>query len=152
MNKGGTLDLGWISITMVDAIHSGSCPNDDHDFVPGGAPCGFVIRFNGNTIYHAGDTTVFGDMQLIDELYEPTFSMLPIGGHFTMGPREAAYALTKFLKHTKVVFPIHYLTFVPPLTGDVPQLRKELEKMKNKKVRIIDGYKFIGEEIEIPKE
>jgi len=120
MNKGGTLDLGWVKIIMTNAIHSGSCPGENNCFIPGGSAAGFVIQFNGHSIYHAGDTNVFTDMGIIDELYKPTVSLLPIGGHFTMAPKEAAYALTKFLHCTKFCHPIHFLTFVPPLTGDVP--------------------------------
>ena len=74
----------------------------------------------GNTvkIYHAGDTNVFGDMAIIDQLYKPTHLMLPIGGHFTMGPREAALAVARYLKQAKVVIPMHFGTF-PLLKGTV---------------------------------
>jgi L-ascorbate metabolism protein UlaG (beta-lactamase superfamily) len=65
-------------------------------------------------LYHAGDTAVFGDMQLIKELYAPEVAMLPIGGFYTMGPREAAMAV-KYLA-PKTVLPLHFGTF-PPLTG-----------------------------------
>ena len=80
---------------MVGADHSSGCPGKDgaHDVCYGGNPVGFIIKANGITLYHAGDTGVFGDMALIDELYEPDYALLPIGGRFTMGPREAAFAL-----------------------------------------------------------
>jgi L-ascorbate metabolism protein UlaG (beta-lactamase superfamily) len=73
----------------------------------------------GPVLYHAGDTSVFGDMQLIRELYRPEVAMLPIGGHFTMDPREAALAV-RYLT-PRVVLPLHWGTF-PPLTGTPQQL------------------------------
>jgi L-ascorbate metabolism protein UlaG (beta-lactamase superfamily) len=72
-------------------------------------------------IYHAGDTNVFGDMAIIRELYAPEIVMLPIGDHFTMGPREAAYAC-KLLK-PKTVIPMHFGTF-PVLSGTPADLQK----------------------------
>ncbi|MDR3544990.1 MAG: MBL fold metallo-hydrolase, partial [Candidatus Limnocylindrales bacterium] len=89
-----------------------------------GEPAGFVVRLeNGYTIYHAGDTNVFGDMHIIGDLYRPNLALLPIGGHFTMGPREAALAVE--LLGVKDVMPIHYGTF-PILAGTPDQLRNEL--------------------------
>jgi len=90
MNKGGTQRLGEIEVTMVDAKHSSGI-EDDGKVVYAGEPAGFVVRLPGGlTMYHAGDTAVFGDMKLIGELYEPELACLPIGDLFTMGPREAA--------------------------------------------------------------
>jgi L-ascorbate metabolism protein UlaG (beta-lactamase superfamily) len=85
MNKGGTQTVGDIKVTMVHADHS--CGIQDGDqLVYGGEACGYVIEFsNGVKIYHAGDTNVFGDMQIIRELYAPEIVMIPIGDHFTMG-------------------------------------------------------------------
>ena len=79
---------------------------------------------NGFRVYHAGDTAVFGDMRLIGELYKPDIALLPIGGHFTMGPREAALAVD--LLGVKHVVPIHYGTF-PILAGNPDELRAELK-------------------------
>jgi L-ascorbate metabolism protein UlaG (beta-lactamase superfamily) len=76
----------------------------------------------GATVYHAGDTALFGDMKLIGELYQPQLAMLPIGDLFTMGPREAAHAI-RFL-NVKHVIPMHYATF-PVLTGTPEKLREE---------------------------
>jgi L-ascorbate metabolism protein UlaG (beta-lactamase superfamily) len=76
----------------------------------------------GLTLYHAGDTCLFGDMKLIGELYKPDIACLPIGDIFTMGPREAAYAI-RFLG-VKHVIPMHYATF-PMLTGTPDALRDE---------------------------
>ena len=71
MNKGGTQKVGEIEVTMVQAIHSNSI-EDDGQLIYAGEPCGFIVRLPGGlTLYHAGDTTVFGDMELIGELYSP---------------------------------------------------------------------------------
>jgi len=87
-----------------------------------GEPAGYVVRLeNGLTLYHAGDTCVFGDMRIIGELYQPDVAMLPIGDVFTMGPREAAYAIR--LLCVKRVIPMHWGTF-PLLTGTPEQLRE----------------------------
>jgi L-ascorbate metabolism protein UlaG (beta-lactamase superfamily) len=121
MNKGGTQKVGDLRVTMVHAEHS--CGIQDGDqIVYGGEACGYVIEFdNGVKIYHAGDTNVFGDMQIIRELYAPEIAMLPIGDHFTMSPREAAYAC-RLLK-PKTVIPMHFGTF-PVLTGTPAELKK----------------------------
>ncbi len=121
MNKGGTQTAGDIKVTMVHADHS--CGIQDGDqLIYGGEACGFVIEFaNGLKIYHAGDTNVFGDMAIIRELYAPAIVMLPMGDHFTMGPREAAYAIN--LLKPKTVIPMHFGTF-PALTGTPDALQK----------------------------
>lgn len=120
MNKGGTVDVDGIKVTMVNAFHSGGFI-EDGDLVYLGEPAGYVIEFeNGYKVYHAGDTCVFGDMALIGELYSPDLCLLPIGDHFTMDPREAAKAV-ELLGATDVV-PMHYGTF-PILTGTPDALR-----------------------------
>jgi L-ascorbate metabolism protein UlaG (beta-lactamase superfamily) len=114
MNKGGSQQVGDIKVTMVHADHSCGIQDGD-ELVYGGEACGYVIEFeNGLKIYHAGDTNVFGDMKIIRELYAPDIAMLPIGDHFTMGPREAAYACD--LLKPKTIIPMHFATF-PVLTG-----------------------------------
>jgi len=121
MNKGGTQTVGDIKVTMVHAVHSSGIQDGNH-MVYGGEACGYVVEFsNGVKIYHAGDTCVFGDMAIIREIYAPGICMLPIGDHYTMGPREAAYAC-KLLK-PKMVVPMHYGTF-PVLTGTPAEFRK----------------------------
>ena len=113
-NKGGTLSIADVEVTLVQALHSSSYMDGDVN-VDMGDPCGLVLRFsNGFTIYNAGDTDVFGDMALIAELYAPDLVILPIGDHFTMGPRQAAKAVS--LLKAKRVVPQHYGTF-PLLTG-----------------------------------
>ncbi len=125
MNKGGTQQVEDIKVTMVHADHS--CGIEDNgQIIYGGEPCGYAIEFqNGVKIYHAGDTNVFGDMHIIHELYAPQIAMLPIGDHFTMSPREAAYAC-KLLK-AKVVIPMHFNTF-PVLTGKPGDLKRQVEQ------------------------
>lgn len=123
MNKGGTVEIAdGIKVTMVNADHSGGISDDAHPGIPvyGGDPVGMVIELeNGLSIYFAGDTNVFGDMKLIAELYSPEIAMLPIGGHFTMSPREAAMAV-RFLQ-PRYVIPMHYGTF-PILAGTPEEL------------------------------
>src|SRR5271157_5672727 len=123
MNKGGTQKVGDLRVTMVHAEHS--CGIQDGDqIVYGGEACGYVMEFeNGVKLYHAGDTCVFGDMQIIRELYAPEIVMLPIGDHYTMSPREAAYAC-RLLK-PKTVIPMHFGTF-PVLVGRPEDLKKLL--------------------------
>ena len=125
MNKGGTVEAAGLRVTMVRADHSAGDWNADGG-VPLylGEPAGFVVELeNGFRLYHAGDTAVFGDMRLIADLYAPDLAILPIGGHYTMGPREAALAVG--LLRVKHVMPIHYGTF-PVLAGTPDQLRTEL--------------------------
>ena len=119
MNKGGTQRVGEIEVTMVNAIHS--CGIQDGDkIVYGGEACGYIIRLPGGlTIYHAGDTAVFGDMKLIADLYAPELALLPIGDRFTMSPREAALAIR--LLNVRHVVPMHFGTF-PLLTGRPDEL------------------------------
>jgi L-ascorbate metabolism protein UlaG (beta-lactamase superfamily) len=126
MGKGGSQKAGEFLVTMTHAFHSNSIDENGVRHY-GGEPAGYVIRMPGGfTIYHAGDTALFGDMTLIMELYKPDLAMLPIGDRFTMGPREAAYAIRLLgLKH---VIPMHYATF-PFLTGTVDGLRQETREI-----------------------
>jgi L-ascorbate metabolism protein UlaG (beta-lactamase superfamily) len=120
-NKGGTIQWEGIKATLTDANHSSS-GFADGVFLYLGESCGIVFELeDGTTIYFAGDTSVFGDMQLIARIYEPDVAVLPIGDHFTMGPREAAVALE--LLGVKRCVASHYGTF-PLLTGTPEQLRE----------------------------
>jgi L-ascorbate metabolism protein UlaG (beta-lactamase superfamily) len=124
MNPGGTLAALGISITMVPASHSSSVV-DDGRIVYLGLATGYIIRFeNGLTVYFAGDTSIFGDMRLIGEMYSPRIAFLPIGDLYTMGPEQAARASE--LLGVKQVVPMHYGTF-PALTGTPAQLRALVE-------------------------
>jgi len=130
MNKGGTIDYGFCSVTMTTADHSSCCLGDDGHIQVGGAPGGFVLHIPSMNarIYHAGDTNIFMDMQLIEELYKPNILMIPIGDRFTMGPRAAALAVSKFFHSAKYVIPMHYGTF-PLLTGTFADFKAELAKV-----------------------
>ena len=104
---------------MVEATHSAAAQDEKGTHYVGVAT-GFVLAVaNGPVLYHAGDTNVFGDMKLIERLYHPEVAMLPIGGFYTMGPKEAALAV-EFLQ-PKMVLPLHFGTF-PPLTGTPEEL------------------------------
>ena len=118
-NKGGTVEAEGIKFTLTNAFHSSS--SDDGAYL--GEAAGIVVGLeNGTTIYFAGDTCVFGDMQLIGRIYSPDVAVLPIGGHFTMDPREAAVAVE--LLGVKRVVPCHYGTF-PLLAGTPDELRQQ---------------------------
>jgi L-ascorbate metabolism protein UlaG (beta-lactamase superfamily) len=124
MNPGGTLQALGVSVTMVPARHSSSTVEDGR-IVYLGVATGYVIKFeDGLTIYFAGDTSVFGDMRLIAEMYQPRIAFLPIGDLYTMGPEQAAKACE--LLAVKQVVPMHYGTF-PALTGTPARLRALVE-------------------------
>jgi L-ascorbate metabolism protein UlaG (beta-lactamase superfamily) len=116
-NKGGTVEVDGVKFTLTHAFHSSS-----FNGVYTGEPAGLVIQLeDGTTVYFAGDTCVFGDMQLIGRLYQPSVAVLPIGDHYTMGPREAGVALE--LLGVKRCVPCHWGTF-PLLTGTPAALRE----------------------------
>jgi len=122
MNKGGTIEVKGLRITMTEACHSSSV--EENGIVYLGEPAGFVVRLeNGQTIYFAGDTSLFGDMKMLAEIYKPDIAFLPIGDRFTMGPDTAALA-AKWLG-VKQVVPMHWGTF-PLLTGTPDQLKQHL--------------------------
>src|SRR5579862_3660353 len=123
MNKGGSQKPGAITFTMTHAVHSCGIL-DDGKIIYGGEAAGYVLHLDGRTLYFAGDTNVFTDMQLIEQLYHPELAFLPIGDLYTMSPREAALAC-RLLKATKVV-PMHFGTF-PALTGRPEELAKLLK-------------------------
>jgi len=118
MNKGGTSTVEGVKVTLTSANHSSSAPDGSY----AGEPCGIVLELeDGFTIYFGGDTNVFGDMSLIGRIYSPDVAVLPIGDHYTMGPREAAVAL-ELLGVIRCV-PCHYGTF-GLLTGTPDELRR----------------------------
>jgi L-ascorbate metabolism protein UlaG (beta-lactamase superfamily) len=150
-NKGGTMSpYPGIKITATHAEHSseltwrsseknggkpplvGLLPSNQDETVPGGEPIGFIIELeNGFKIYHAGDTGLFGDMKLIGEYYKPDLVMLPIGGNFTMDPKDAAYATREMLK-PKYAIPMHYGAH--PLGVGTPQ--QFMEALGNAPVKV----------------
>ena len=110
MNTGGTTDQGGFTVTLVRADHSSGDIKDGMPIYLGN-PCGAIIAAPGEpTVYHMGDTDVFGDMALIAELHEPRIAMVPIGDRFTMSPKSAAFAVKRFFK-LDAVFPCHYGSF-----------------------------------------
>ena len=141
MNKGGTQKVGDLEVTMVNAIHS--CGIQDGDkIIYGGEASGFVIQLPGGfRVYHAGDTAVFGDMKLIGELYAPDVALLPIGDHFTMGPREAALAIR--LLGVRHAIPMHFATF-PLLTGTPDRLRELTQDISGLEIHALKPGDTIG--------
>ncbi|HOK23563.1 MAG TPA: metal-dependent hydrolase [Candidatus Hydrothermia bacterium] len=142
MNTGGTYRKDNLSFTMVEATHS-STIHDGERMIPGGNPVGFVVTLeDGYKLYHMGDTGLLGSLPMIAELYKPDILMIPIGGHYTMGPQEAAYTVS--IIKPKVIIPMHYKTF--PLI-DV-NLEEFIEKLSPAfKDRVIplkpgDSYSF----------
>ncbi|MFT4111538.1 metal-dependent hydrolase [Silvibacterium sp.] len=123
MNLGGTYRYKDVAITLVDAKHSSSIQDGD-ETIYAGVASGIVFTIeNGPVIYHAGDTSLFSDLKLIGELYRPEIGLLPIGDHYTMGPKEAAIAASYL--GLKAVIPIHWGTF-PALTGTPEALKQHL--------------------------
>ena len=124
MNKGGSLQVAGLTVTMTDARHSSGFV-DGGQMVYMGEPAGFVIRIeDGRTIYYAGDTCLFGDMRLIADRHAPVIAFLPIGDRFTMDPVDAATACE--LLRVRQVVPMHWGTF-PMLTGTPADLKRLVE-------------------------
>ena len=122
MNKGGTVEVAGLKVHMTHAVHSCGITDGDQ-IIYGGEAAGYVIELpDGFRIYHAGDTAVFSDMALIGKLLKPDLALLPIGDHYTMGPRSAAEAVR--LLGVKAVVPMHFGTF-PVLVGTPDDLRRE---------------------------
>ena len=123
MNLGGSHRHADVTVTLTEARHSSGI-TDGAKTIYGGEPAGMVIAIDGGPVlYHAGDTAPFTDMQIIRDMYHPELAMLPIGDHYTMGPKGAAVAAK--LIGAKTILPIHFGTF-PVLTGTPDALEKEL--------------------------
>src|SRR5574341_773598 len=146
--KGGRVNpLGpQITITQVRAEHSSEVTVVDpvtkkSTTYPGGEPCGFIVEFeNGFKLYHMGDTGLFGDLRLIGDYYKPDLVMIPIGGHFVMDPRDAAYATKEMLK-PKFAIPFHYATF-PVLRGTPQEYQAALGQTSTQTFPISPGDKL----------
>ncbi len=121
-NIGGTASVKGIDITMTQAFHTATI----------GTPTGFILRGEEVSIYHAGDTGLFGDMKLIGELYQPDVALLPIGGYYTMNSKQAAEAV--WLIKPKVVIPMHYQTF-PVLAKTADEFVRKV-KAKSPEVKV----------------
>ena len=127
IQKGGTVEVGGIKVTAVNAFHSSSIQTPDGNTIYGGEPLGYVIELeSGFKLYHAGDTAVFGDMRLIGELYNPDLALLPIGNQVVMSPFEAAHAAR--LLGVRHAVPIHYGTF-PFLPGTPQEFQEHASKL-----------------------
>jgi len=123
-NKGGTVEIEGIKVTMLHADHSCGILDDDGSIIYGGEAVGYLLELeNGFRIYHSGDTAVFGDMKLYGEIFKPELAILPIGDFYTMNPTQASYACQ--MLGVSNVIPSHYGTF-PILAGTPEQLRQEL--------------------------
>ncbi|MFH0968130.1 MAG: metal-dependent hydrolase [Methanobacteriota archaeon] len=133
MNIGGTIEVDGVSFTMTTAQHS-SWIEDAGIGMYGGAAAGYLITMNGITIYHAGDTGLFGDMRLIGEIYNPNVALIPIGGRYTMGPREAMIA-AEFIG-APIVIPIHYNT-TPRIMQDSEEFKRVIERTTDLKVVVL---------------
>lgn len=124
MNKGGSFLFDGIRVSMVDATHSSGINTESGEIYPGGEAAGFVVTFeNGFRVYHMGDTGFTGSFGLIAEYYKPDLVLIPIGDLFTLGPKEAAFAV-EILK-PRWIIPMHYGTF-PLLTGTPEAFREAL--------------------------
>ncbi len=122
-NKGGTVDLNGVAVSMVNAVHSSSFGSPGGPQY-GGTECGFMIAAEGHVIYHSGDTDIMADMAWFGEYYKPDIGILACGGYFTMDMAKAAWAARKYFDF-KVVIPGHYRTF-PILAQSADELRAGL--------------------------
>jgi len=137
-NKGGTIRLGEVAVTLVNAVHSSSWTGGEGP-VYGGHEAGFMIAGEGRTIYFSGDTDVMADMALFQELHRPEIGILCAGGHFTMDMKRAAWAAKKFFDFETVV-PCHYKTF--------PLLEQSAEAMRE----ALPGVRVVEAEVLVPFE
>lgn len=115
-NIGGRVEFPFCAVSLTQAFHSSSLKGRYL-----GMPCGVVLEFGGVTIYHCGDTGIFGDMALLGEIYRPDIAMIPIGNRFTMGPRLATRA-AEMIK-PKIAIPVHYKTMPTELVADATGFR-----------------------------
>ena len=144
MNIGGSITVDGVRFTMTPALHSSWLEEEGMGFY-GGTAAGFVITMDGTTVYHAGDTALFSDMQLVRDLYRPDVALLPIGGRYTMGPEEAMVAARSV--GAQLVLPMHYDTF-PAIEQDVRKFKQAIERTTPIRVRVLSP----GEAIDIGPE
>jgi len=135
-NPGGTVHHDGFDVSLTKAFHSSSTMVDGVPVYLGN-PCGIILRSDGKTVYHMGDTEIFGDMALIQEIYEPDVGLVPIGDRFTMGAKQAALACKKYFRF-KTVIPMHYGTF--------PVIDKDASKF----VAEMDGQNVVVPEVAVP--
>jgi L-ascorbate metabolism protein UlaG (beta-lactamase superfamily) len=129
-NLGGTASFEWGSVKVVPAWHTNTAP----DGTAIGPAAGLIIELGGATVYHLGDTTLFGDMRLIGERHSPAVALVPIGGHFTMDRHDAAVACE--LIGAPTVIPCHYDTF-PAIETDAEAFKSEVEAATDSNVVLL---------------
>lgn len=144
MNIGGSITVDGVRFTMTPALHSSWLEDEGMGFY-GGVAAGFVIAMDGTSVYHAGDTALFSDMQLIRDLYRPDVALLPVGGRFTMGPDEAIIAAR--YTGARLVVPMHYDTF-PAIRQNLENFKQAIERTTAIRVMLLSP----GESIEIGPE
>jgi L-ascorbate metabolism protein UlaG (beta-lactamase superfamily) len=148
-NLGGTIEFGWGWVKLVPAFHTNTLPGSgETPFSPVtgvvvGPPSGLVINIGGRTVYHLGDTCLFGDLKLIAERTPVDVALIPIGGHYTMDRHDAVVAAE--LIGAETVIPIHYNTF-PPIETDAAAFKSEVESQTASKVVVLDP----GESLTVP--
>lgn len=139
LNIGGTAKLPFGSVKLTQAFHSSSFTDENGQVIYMGMPAGLIVKMGDQTIYHAGDTNLFMDMQLIGSQNELDAAFLPIGDVFTMGPEDAVQA-AEWLK-AKCIIPIHYNTF-PPIVQDGEKFVAELKEKGIVGVALSPGQSF----------
>ncbi len=144
MNIGGSITVDGVRFTMTPALHSSWLEDEGMGFY-GGVAAGFVIVVDGVSVYHAGDTGLFSDMQLVRDLYRPDVALLPVSGRFTMGPDEAMIAAR--YTGARLVIPMHY-DMSPAVLQGLDNFKQALERTTSIKVRILSP----GESIELGPE
>jgi len=140
MNKGGSVTVDGVTISLTNAFHSSSFDTKNGTLYAGEA-CGVIVKGNGATIFHAGDTSLFSDLRLIGSTFKPDVALLPIGDRFTMGPAEAAQAAAWL--ECKVAVPIHYKTF-DLLTGTYQEFEAacKLHKIASREIAPGESMSF----------
>lgn len=134
MNIGGNIEIEGIRFIMTDARHSSSIDESGWSF-DGGRAAGFIVKAGKVSIYHAGDTALFGDMELISKLYHPDVAILPIGGRFTMDAKDAALAVQ--MLRPKIAIPMHYNTF-DVISQDPQIFETNVKSVSNTDVKVME--------------
>ena len=142
-NLGGVVEFDWGWVKLVQAFHTNTTPSGEEGHEPFsaetgtsiGLPAGLVVNIGGVTLYHAGDTCLFGDMKLIAERTPLDVAIVPIGGHYTMGVDDAAYACG--LLDAGTVLPMHYDTF-PAIEADAGEFKQKVESGTDAEVVVLE--------------
>jgi L-ascorbate metabolism protein UlaG (beta-lactamase superfamily) len=129
-NLGGTVEFDWGSVKLVQAFHTGTRPDGS-----AGGEAGLVVNVGGTTVYHLGDTCLFGDLRLIAQQTPVDVALIPIGGHYTMDRHDAVVAAE--LIGAGTVIPMHYNTF-PPIETDVEAFKADVESRTSSQVVVLE--------------